>query len=51
MKVTVRGTALLAVVGFIGTDIDVLVVGNAYLEKPRQPEHLKSRYEDNFALD
>jgi carbamoyltransferase len=36
---------------FMGTDIDVLVVGNAYLEKPRQPEHLKSRYEDNFALD
>ena len=36
---------------FMGTDIDVLVVGNAYLEKSRQPEHLKTRYEDNFALD
>jgi len=36
---------------FMGTDIEVLVVGNAYLEKSRQPEHLKTRYEDNFALD
>ena len=36
---------------FMGTDIEVLAVGNAYLEKSRQPEHLKTRYEDNFALD
>jgi len=36
---------------FMGTDIEVLVVGNAYLEKSRQPEHLKTRYEENFALD
>jgi hypothetical protein len=35
----------------MGTDIDVLVVGNAYLEKSRQPDHLKIRYEDSFALD
>jgi len=36
---------------FMGTDIDVLVVGNAYLEKSRQPEHLKTRYEEQFDLD
>jgi carbamoyltransferase len=36
---------------FMGTDIEVLVVGNAYLEKHRQPEHLRTRYEESFALD
>lgn len=36
---------------FMGTEIEVLVVGNAYLEKGRQPEHLKQRYEDRFELD
>lgn len=36
---------------FMGTDIEVLAIGNAYLEKARQPEHLKSRYEDRFSLD
>ncbi len=36
---------------FMGTEIDVLVIGNAYLEKNRQPEHLKQRYEDRFDLD
>lgn len=36
---------------FMGTDIEVLAIGNAYLEKARQPEHLKSRYEERFALD
>jgi carbamoyltransferase len=36
---------------FMGTDIEVLVVGNAYLEKSRQPEHLKTRYEQKFDLD
>lgn len=36
---------------FMGTEIDVLVIGNAYLEKKRQPEHLKQRYEDRFELD
>ena len=36
---------------FMGTEIEVLVVGNAYLEKSRQTEHLKTRYEDGFALD
>ena len=36
---------------FMGTDIEVLAVGNAYLEKSRQPEHLKTRYEEKFELD
>ncbi|MEX0733339.1 MAG: carbamoyltransferase [Steroidobacteraceae bacterium] len=36
---------------FMGTDIEVLVVGNAYLEKSRQPAQLKQRYEDRFELD
>jgi carbamoyltransferase len=36
---------------FMGTDIDVLVVGNAYLEKERQPKQLRQRYEDRFELD
>jgi len=35
----------------MGTDIDVLVVGNAYLEKARQPTQLRERYEDRFELD
>ncbi len=36
---------------FMGTEIDVLVIGNAFLEKSRQPERLKQRYEDRFELD
>ena len=36
---------------FMGTDIEILAVGNAYLEKGRQPQHLKTRYEDRFDLD
>ena len=36
---------------FMGTEIEVLVVGNAYLEKARQPEQAKRRYEESFALD
>ena len=36
---------------FMGTELDVLVIGNAWLEKSRQPEHLKQRYEDRFELD
>jgi carbamoyltransferase len=36
---------------FMGTDIDVLVVGNAYLQKERQPMQLRQRYEDRFELD
>jgi carbamoyltransferase len=36
---------------FMGTDIEVLAVGNAWLEKGRQPEHLLKRYENQFELD
>ena len=36
---------------FMGTDIDVLAVGNCYLEKSRQPESLKLDYKDAFELD
>jgi carbamoyltransferase len=36
---------------FMGTDIDVLAVGNAYLQKERQPKQLRQRYEDSFELD
>jgi carbamoyltransferase len=35
----------------MGTDIEVLIVGNAYLEKDRQPKELQQRYEDRFELD
>jgi carbamoyltransferase len=36
---------------FMGTEIEVLAVGNAYLEKERQPAHLRQRYEQSFELD
>jgi carbamoyltransferase len=36
---------------FMGTELDVLVVGNVFLEKDRQPESLRQRYEDRFELD
>jgi carbamoyltransferase len=36
---------------FMGTDIEVLAIGNVYLEKGWQPEHLGSRYENRFELD
>ena len=36
---------------FMGTDIDVLAVGNCYLEKSRQPESLKLDYKNEFELD
>lgn len=36
---------------FMGTEIEVLVIGNAWLEKNRQPKHLLQRYEDRFELD
>jgi carbamoyltransferase len=36
---------------FMGTDIEILVVGNAYLQKDRQPRELRQRYEDRFELD
>jgi len=36
---------------FMGTDIDVLAVGNCYLEKSRQSESLKLDYKNEFELD
>ena len=36
---------------FMGTDLEVLVVGNAWLEKNRQPAQLRQRYENQFELD
>jgi carbamoyltransferase len=36
---------------FMGTEIDVLVVENCYLEKGRQDAELKRRYEGAFELD
>ena len=36
---------------FMGTDIEILAVGNAFLEKKYQPENLKQRYELKFELD
>jgi carbamoyltransferase len=36
---------------FMGTELDVLVIGNVYLEKDRQPENLRQRYEGRFELD
>ncbi len=36
---------------FMGTDIEILAVGNAFLEKKNQPEGLKQRYEQKFDLD
>ncbi|KAF0226938.1 MAG: hypothetical protein FD175_2914 [Beijerinckiaceae bacterium] len=36
---------------FMGTDLDVLVVGNAYLVKERQNPALKENYETKYELD
>ena len=36
---------------FMGTDLDVLVVGNCYLAKNNQNLNLKSNYKNNFELD
>lgn len=36
---------------FMGTDIEVLAVGNCYLEKAEQDPSLKGRYESRFELD
>jgi carbamoyltransferase len=35
----------------MGTDIDVLVVGNAVLRKEQQDPALKINYKDEFELD
>lgn len=36
---------------FMGTHLDVLVVGNCYLVKSEQPAHLLQNYKDLFTLD
>ena len=36
---------------FMGTELDVLVVGNCYLVKNNQDSNLKSNYTSNFELD
>ncbi len=36
---------------FMGTHLDVLVVGNCFLKKSEQPSHLLSEYKDKFELD
>ena len=36
---------------FMGTDIEVLAVGNCFLRKEDQPPHLIRRYEGKFELD
>ena len=36
---------------FMGTDIEVLVVGNCFLNKGDQPSSLKLDYKNRFELD
>ena len=36
---------------FMGTELDILVVGNCYLKKEHQDSNLKSNYTDKFELD
>ena len=36
---------------FMGTDLDILVVGNIYLEKNQQDSNLKTNYINQFELD
>lgn len=36
---------------FMGTELDLLVCGDAILRKDRQPAHLKQTYEDKYELD
>ncbi|MDA9063678.1 carbamoyltransferase [Candidatus Pelagibacter ubique] len=36
---------------FMGTDLDILVVGNFYLEKSQQDNNLKTNYINQFELD
>jgi carbamoyltransferase len=35
----------------MGTDIEVLAVGNCYLEESEQDPALKTRYETSFEMD
>ena len=36
---------------FMGTELDVLVIGNYYLEKNKQNINLKKDYKNKFELD
>ena len=36
---------------FMGTNLDTLVIGNAYLQKQKQDNNLKTDYSDKFELD
>ena len=36
---------------FMGTVLDVLVIGNCFLEKTNQNEDLKKDYKEKFELD
>ena len=36
---------------FMGTELDILVIGNCYLEKKKQNEELKKDYTSKFELD
>jgi len=36
---------------FMGTDLDCLVIGNAYLNKQKQDNNLKTNYTEKFELD
>ena len=36
---------------FMGTDLDVLVIGNFFLFKEKQNKKLKINYKKNFSLD
>jgi len=36
---------------FMGTEIDILVMENCWLEKEKQPNSLKQNYQDQFELD
>ena len=36
---------------FMGTDLDILVIGNCYLEKSKQNNNLKKDYTNKFELD
>ena len=36
---------------FMGTELDILVIGNCYLEKNKQNKNLKKDYKNKFELD
>ena len=36
---------------FMGTEIEGLAIGRAFLRKEAQPAHLRQRYESRFELD